>query len=68
MYIPGFVVGQASEGASIGDPGGGVVVPSLLRGSVNICSLDRYFYMGYVEIVSTRIPLDINFVKCVFIK
>ena len=59
---------QASEGASTDDPGDGVAVPSSLRGSVNICSSDRYFYMGYVEVVSKRISLDINFVKCVFIK
>ena len=35
---------------------------------VNICSSDRYFYMGYVEVVSKRISLDINFVKVCFIK
>ena len=51
MKIPGFVAEQASERASTGDPGGGVEVPSSLRGSVNICSSDRYFYIGYVEVV-----------------
>ena len=40
-----------SEGASTGDLGGGVEVPSSIRGSVEICSLDRYFYIGYVEVV-----------------
>ena len=68
MYFPGFVAEQASEGASTSDPSGDVAVPSSLRGSVNICSSDRYFYMGYVEVVSKRICLDINFVKCVFYK
>ena len=51
MEIPGFVVEQASDGASTGNPGGGVEVPSSLRGSVNICSSDKYFYIGYVEVV-----------------
>ena len=38
--IVGFVAEQApvSEGASTGHLGGGVEVPSSLRGSVNICS------------------------------
>ena len=53
MQIPGFVAKQAPvlEGASTGDPEGGVEVPSSLRGSVEICSSDRYFYIGYVEVV-----------------
>ena len=44
VQIPGFIAEQApvSEGASIGDLGGGVEVPSSLRGSVEICSSDRY--------------------------
>ena len=51
--IPGFVTEQApvSEGASTSDLGGDVEVPSLLRESVEICSSDRYFYIGYVEVV-----------------
>ena len=51
--ILGFVAEQApvSEGASTGDLGGGVEVPSSLRGSVEICSSDRYFYIGYVEVI-----------------
>ena len=57
-----------SEGASTGDPDGGVEVPSSLRGSVEICSSDRYFYNGYVEVISKIISLDINFVKVCFIK
>ena len=53
MQIPGFVAEQAlvSEGASTGDLGGGVEVPSTLRGSIEICSSDRYFYIGYVEVI-----------------
>ena len=51
--ILGFVAEQAlvSEGASTGDPGGGVEVPSSLRGSIKICISYRYFYIGYVEVV-----------------
>ena len=53
MQIPGFVAEQApvSEGATTGDLGGRIEVPSSLRGSVEICSSDRYFYIGYVEVV-----------------
>ena len=53
LQILGFVEKQAPmlEGASTGDPDGGVEVPSSLRGSVEICSSDRYFYIGYVEVV-----------------
>ena len=40
-----------SEGTFIGDPGGSVEVPSSLGGSVKICSSDRYFYVGYVEVI-----------------
>ena len=68
VQIPGFVADQASEGASTDDPGHGVAVPSSLRGSVNICSSDRYFFMDYVEVVSKRISLNINFVKVCFYK
>ena len=40
-----------SEGASTGDLGGGVEVPSSLKRSVEICSSDKYFYIGYVKVV-----------------
>ena len=55
--IPGFVAEQVPvlEGASTGDLGGGVEVPSSLRGSVEICSSDRYFYIGYVEVVQKNL-------------
>jgi len=53
VHISRFVIekGLVLEGASIGDPGGGVEVPSSLRGSVEICSSDWYFYIGYVEVI-----------------
>jgi hypothetical protein len=55
--IPGFVAERdpVSERASIGDPGGGVEVPSSLRGSVEIRSSDGYFYNCYVEVVQKNL-------------